>query len=336
MRRKIKRKIRRKRKIAQRFFRNIKDVCAIFFIGCCVLFLGYQIAFGTQISESKLEKETCMVIQSAIGEEHIPLEQYLVGLLAGSIDLSYDDEVLKAQSILLRSSLLRNRENALDSAEKYLLSEEVYPQEYMSVYDMQQLYGRDFDKIYERLRGVVEDTRGTYLSYEGKPILGAFCALSGGKTRSGKDIFQKEEYGYLERVSCEYDITSARYSKNYYFTWKELRRKLIENHDLVETEKGQEIDKISFNIISTDDTGYVTQMEVENKRMSGEEFRTVLHLNSACLEIRELEAGVQIQTKGIGHGFGMSQYMAQSLAEKGFDYIEILSFFYPHGEIEKE
>jgi len=49
-----------------------------------------------------------------------------------------------------------------------------------------------------------------------------------------------------------------------------------------------------------------------------------------------LEEGIQIQTKGIGHGLGMSQYMAQSLAEKEYDYMEILSFFYPHAEIEKE
>ena len=208
------------RKIARRFFRKIKDVCAIFFMGVCILYLGYQLAFGTKIAESKLEKETCMVVKSPIGEEHIPMEQYLVGLLAGSIDIAYHEEVLKAQTILLRSSILQKRENAVDTRERYLLSEEVYPQEYLSIYDMQQMYGKDFDVIYEKLLGIVEETRGMYLSYEGQPIVGAFCALSSGKTRAGKDIFQNEKYGYLESVSCEYDITCEKYSTNLYVTWK--------------------------------------------------------------------------------------------------------------------
>ena len=138
--------------MAQRFFRKIKDVCVIF-IGIGILYLGYQVIFGTELAESKMEKETYVVIKSPIGEEHVPIEQYLVGLLAGSIDITYEEQ----------------------------------------------------------------------------PILGAFCAMSGGNTRLGEEIFDSKEYGYLESVVCEYDVTDAHYMENYYFTWKELQRKLSEN-----------------------------------------------------------------------------------------------------------
>ena len=43
-------------------------------------------------------------------------------------------------------------------------------------------------------------------------------------------------------------------------------------------------------------------------------------------------------TKGSkrGHGVGMSQLGANEMAKRGFSYLEILSFYYPGAEINKE
>jgi stage II sporulation protein D len=51
--------------------------------------------------------------------------------------------------------------------------------------------------------------------------------------------------------------------------------------------------------------------------------------------VTELEPGkIRIVTKGHGHGFGLSQYTAQKMAEKGEDYRNILQYFFPGTELE--
>ena len=58
-------------------------------------------------------------------------------------------------------------------------------------------------------------------------------------------------------------------------------------------------------------------------------------LKSANFNVTELEPGkIGIVTKGHGHGFGLSQYTAQKMAEKGEDYRKILQYFFPGTELE--
>ena len=63
--------------------------------------------------------------------------------------------------------------------------------------------------------------------------------------------------------------------------------------------------------------------------------RGELGLKSANFNVTELEPGkIRIVTKGHGHGFGLSQYTAQKMAEKGEDYRKILQYFFPGTELE--
>lgn len=331
MRKRKKFEIRRYRnnhkEIVQRFKRVIKNLCAIFFILLLIPYLIFICGNALKNEETKLVKYEkvvpviCIKTEGNVGEEYIPIEQYLIGELAATIDLKYDDEVLKAQSILLRSSLLRRKElgEKEDTNKPGIIVIDCMNETlaHFTLYQMQQLYGKDFPQIYDRLEGLVKSTEGVYITYNGEIIEGAFCALSAGKTRTASDVFTKDEYPYLQSVSCEYDMTAEAYGRNYYLLWEKIGDKEVE-------------------IIKKDSAGYVVQMKVADKIMSGEEFRKEFHLNSSNFELNPLQMGIQIKTKGIGHGFGMSQHMAQSLAEKKKDYIEILSYFYKNIEFQKQ
>ena len=83
-----------------------------------------------------------------------------------------------------------------------------------------------------------------------------------------------------------------------------------------------------------DSAGYVTKAQMNGKSYTGEELRGELGLKSANFTVTELEPGkVRIVTKGHGHGFGLSQYTAQKMAEKGEDYRNILQYFFPGAEV---
>ena len=83
-----------------------------------------------------------------------------------------------------------------------------------------------------------------------------------------------------------------------------------------------------------DKSDYVLRMKAGEKECTGEEFRSAFSLSSSCFTLTELGDQVRIVTRGIGHGIGMSQNMAQVMADAGKDYRQILSYFYQGAEVE--
>lgn len=337
-----------RKKIVRKLFGSLKDFGAIFFV---VIFLPYMIyicIYGIKnpvsffTTEKKTNNDTYVIVEGKIGKEKIPLEEYLIGALAASIDIQYQDEVLKAQAVLLRTELEYQKQEKKNG--KWTNSDTQYISNaslaYLGIYDMQQQYGKEFSSTYERLKTIVNETEHIYLVSNGVPIEGAFCAVSAGSTRSGNEVFETKQYPYLQPVICENDVMDKNYCKDYYFTWDEIEKKMEEyeeNADEQDTaENRTESKQQSIEITKTDSTGYAVQVQVGNTRVPGEMFRELFRLNSSHMELEELEDGIRIRTKGIGHGFGMSQHMAQCLAEKDYDFIEILSFFFADTEIEKE
>ena len=53
-------------------------------------------------------------------------------------------------------------------------------------------------------------------------------------------------------------------------------------------------------------------------------------------EIKKENENIIINTKGYGHGVGMSQYGALSMAKKGYKYDQILKHYYTGVEIQKK
>lgn len=71
------------------------------------------------------------------------------------------------------------------------------------------------------------------------------------------------------------------------------------------------------------------------KTDTGEEFRKKIGLPSSDFTIAIRDEKVRIVTKGQGHGFGLSQYTAEKMAERGNGYEEILNYFFPRCKAEK-
>ena len=67
--------------------------------------------------------------------------------------------------------------------------------------------------------------------------------------------------------------------------------------------------------------------------LSGVEARTILGLRSANFEVQILEDKINFSVIGYGHGVGMSQTGADSLAKQGKNYEEIIKHFYKDVEI---
>ena len=97
-----------------------------------------------------------------------------------------------------------------------------------------------------------------------------------------------------------------------------------------------EIDFNSENCIETLEYttgGRIKTIKIGNQNLSGVEVRTIFGLKSANFTVEVIENNVKFQVTGYGHGVGMSQTGADSLAKQGYSYEEIIKHFYTGVEL---
>lgn len=253
-------------------------------------------AFG-QINQT-IEIQTGERIQS------MQLETYLVGALARSTEVTYQDETLKAMAVILRSNAVKA------ILEKHPVDREsFYTEEELRI-----LWGEEFETNIQRYRDVIVSTEGIVLFYEGDIVAVPFHKLSAGATRDSEIL--PEYLPYVVSVDSAEDMYA-----DGYFTIVEIKKDIL----------GED-----FVVLTQDRWGYVLSVKVNGKEMNGEVFRETFGLPSACFEYDIAEDVYVFRVRGCGHGFGMSIYGAEALARKGLSFAEIIEFYYPGIEIRKE
>ena len=86
---------------------------------------------------------------------------------------------------------------------------------------------------------------------------------------------------------------------------------------------------IHIQDIQTDSAGYVQYVQTEHSMISGEQIRELLGLSSSCFMIQREDDRWIFTCLGIGHGYGMSLYGCEAMAEEGKSCQEILTYYYP-------
>ena len=81
------------------------------------------------------------------------------------------------------------------------------------------------------------------------------------------------------------------------------------------------------------DGNRVKKIKIGNKEFSGVEIRTLMGLKSANFNIEVQDDNIYFSVLGYGHGVGMSQTGADSMAKEGKNYEEIIKHFYTGVEI---
>lgn len=243
------------------------------------------------------------------------LEEYVAGILPGQMQMSYQEEALKAQAIIIRTNLLKKSmefyetDNLRDAAEAIQETDlETMGFTYTSSEELEELWGYEQWKEYDtKLWTVVKATEGQILTVEGLPVELPYHAVSAGRTRSGQIL--GEDYFYLEPVNCLQDVEATDYMNIQFL----------------------ELSAVP-DILEKDEAGYVTELRMEGESLSGEEFRSRFSLNSSNFTLDKTEKGIRVVTKGLGHGLGLSMYQANRFAAEGKTYLEILHYFYKNVE----
>ncbi len=261
--------------------------------------------------------------ETMFGNLEVDLETFLPILMCQQVDWNYEEETLKAQAVLARSSLSLCIQNGewVGVEWKNLMSD------YRN-----QVEKESYKRAYEKMKQVVKETSGEVLMYENRICQGVFHKVSAGFTRNGTETLQDVSYEYLTIVKSENDILAKNYLHGHYFSKEALifRLKSCYPDIILEENIFQQL-----QIIKRDESDYVTRMCIGNLIVSGEEFRIKMGLASANFTIQELDGKIRFLCKGMGHGLGMSQFGANEMAKNGDTYLNILAYYFPQAKVKK-
>ena len=252
-------------------------------------------------------------------EKEINLEEYVIGVIAGEMPASFDEEALKAQAIAARSYAI-NKINT--STTSYDVLTDITNQVYITIEQMQEKWGNDFNYYYEKIKNAVDATKGLVMTYDGEVISAYYFSMSNGYTEDVAAVFGGEK-DYLVSVESSWDKNVKNFTVLTTISKEEFCTKL-----------NIECNNIVINKIKRSDTNHVETILINNKEFKGTEIRSLLGLRSTDFTI-EIDNDIKITTNGYGHGVGMSQYGANEMAKLGYTYDEILKYYYKNIEIEK-
>ncbi len=276
-----------------------------------LLFQGEE----TSLSQKDVEKIKLSNTSADAKTKEIDVEEYVKGVVVKQISLESEEETLKAQAVIARTMIVKAQR------EQKKLPDSMDAQELLKLFEK-----KGFEEKYHLLEQAVAATKGEILTWQEKSAEVAYHAVSAGRTRDSQTALGREDIPYLKAVDSMTDISSPDYLKVIFMEKEELAQKL-QAADNALALSPEEIPAM-IQITGRDDSGYVTQIQIGNITLSGEQFRQYVGLNSACFYIKEVEGQVRILTKGLGHGLGMSQYGANDMAKQGKTYKEILTYYY--------
>ena len=257
----------------------------------------------------------------------MPANDYVFGVLAAEMPALYDKEALKAQAVAAYTfACYRQRENTDKNYD--ITTDFTLDQSFISEEKAREKWGDKADEYCTKLKNAVEETENNAVTYDGKPILAVYHAISSGVTEDCKNVWGGD-YPYLRAVASPGDTLAPEYISKAVFSLDEIKNKLSERCKL----SGEASDY--FKNIERTPSNTVTCIEVCGTALSGAEIRSVFSLRSSNFEVSYKEGSFTFTVYGYGHGVGMSQYGADYMAKQGSDFKEILLHYYSGCRIEK-
>lgn len=265
--------------------------------------------------------------------EKIDLDEYLYGVVSAEMPASFEEEALKAQAVVARTYTIYkivNNDGKHKNAD--ICDDSSCCQAWISKKDRLAKWDEsEKNKNWNKIVNTVNNTQGKIITYDGKPINAFFHSNSGGATEAPIDVWGGSGYPYLQSVATSGEDAYSQYSSKATFTKKEFTEKIKEVHNDFKINFKE---KDCIKIKEYTDGNRVKTIKIGNLELSGVEVRNILELRSANFKVEIEGDKIKFEVTGYGHGVGMSQTGADSMAKEGSNYDEIIHHFYTDVKIE--
>jgi stage II sporulation protein D len=269
------------------------------------------------------------------------LEDYIMGVVYAEMNLRNNIEALKAQAVAARSYTLYKFYNDGEGVNIHkdgavICTDYTHCQAWKDPEGIIPAYGKETgQELYSKLKKAVESTKGIVMTYEGEVIKAMYFSSSGGYTESMEDVWY-EKLAYLKSVPSYGELANDYYCNFAYFSKSDFAARFRKAYgDNFKAEPYNVLESITS--IERSPTGRVKKITIGGVEMSGIAARSILGLRSTNMIFREFNKDtILVITIGTGHGVGMSQLGAITMADEGKTYDEILKHYYSGVELERE
>lgn len=274
---------------------------------------------------------TISLLHKKTGEvEQVNLDEYLCNVVSAEMPANYEIEALKAQAIVARTytiyKILNKKHDTAD-----ICDDSTCCQAWISKDDrLARWEESQRESNWQKIVSAVNDTKGKIITYDDKPIDAFFHSNSGGVTEVPVNVWGGTGYPYLQSVETAGEDTYTQYSSEVVFTQEQLINKLKEKYSDISIDFSNSDD---IKIMDYTESTRVKTVKFGNHEISGVEARSLLGLRSTNFEISIDDDNIKFSVKGYGHGVGMSQTGADSMAKQGSSAEDIIKHFYTGVEV---
>lgn len=263
--------------------------------------------------------------------EEVPFEEYVIGVVSSEMPASFEMEALKAQAVAARtyslSKVLRSGDGGNPQAHTAApLCDSTHCQAYRSQDELSALKGESWkENGGKKIKEAVNSTAGEMIYYEHELISQAlFHSSSGGRTENSEDVFVST-VPYLRSVDSPFEDEATHKNEQTVMSVSSfssaVKRAFPDKNFGSITAKNIKITENSAG-------GRVIKMQIGDASLSGRDIRSTMGLASADFIISMDSDTITFTSNGSGHGVGLSQYGANGMAKKGYDYKKILRHYY--------
>ena len=258
--------------------------------------------------------------------EEKALDEYLYGVVSAEMPVDFELEALKAQAIVARTyTIYKITENQSKHGDAHICDNSACCQAWISKEDrLARWEPEKGNENWNKIVSAVEQTKGKIITYEGKPINAFFHSNSGGATESPINVWGGSGYPYLQTVETSGEDAYTQYSSELEISKDEFIAKMKEKYADFNINFDEEN---CIQVIEYTSGGRIKTVKIGNKNLSGVEVRTIFGLRSANFVVELLDK-IKFTVTGYGHGVGMSQTGADSLAKQGYSCEDIIKHFY--------
>ena len=133
------------------------------------------------------------------------------------------------------------------------------------------------------------------------------------------------KYEYVEKVTSLWDYASPYYLEIKDYNYNDLEK--------IFNMKKKELKKIT--ILEVSKSNQIKRIKINDIEYTGEEFKSLLNLKSADINMIINPTHIRFITKGWGNNMGLSQFGSNELAKQELSYIKILNYYFPKVKIKR-
>ena len=258
------------------------------------------------------------------------MADYLWSVVAAEMPAAFEPEALKAQAVTARTyALWKMKAGDVDHPEADVCTDITCCQAYIAPEQAAANWGNTAAVYRQKIASAVKATNGQFISYGGEPIQAVFFSSAAGRTEDAVAVWGRE-VPYLVGVDSPEGEGVPNYQTEVVMSAADVRKLVLEQYPGANLSGSPDR---WFKNRTVTASGRVDTVDVGGITLKGTKVRTLFGLRSTCFTVEGSKDTITFRVTGYGHGVGMSQYGANTLAKEGKTCEEILKWYYTGVEI---